>query len=205
MPMTKAEIRKVAHRERAALSSVHRENAGEAVLVALFDQRCLNLLQRFHNFASYISMPEEFPTKSINHQLFHAGRHLAVPRFDDAQKAYAFNAMPPGCPLRAGPRFIPEPEPFMPAIPADLEVIFVPGLAFNYFGQRIGYGAGIYDRLLLKTRRSSIKIGLAFDLQLFSDEFPQEEHDICVDYVVTDRQIVDCRLTRAKQRNPDAK
>ncbi len=199
--MKKEHIREIVRRERAGLSPRYREWCASAALVGLFGDKCLNLFRRFRNFASYISVPEEFPTGMINRQILGAGRTLAVPRYDDAHSVYAFNAMPPGCPLRSGPRNIPEPEPFFPVIKADLEVIFMPGLAFNYTGQRIGYGGGVYDRLLQNTRRSTLKIALAFDCQLFEDSFPQEPHDVPVDYVVTERQIVDCRRNRTRHRD----
>lgn len=58
----------------------------------------------------------------------------------------------------------------------DYDLILVPGLAFDLLGNRIGYGAGYYDRFLAE-HPSSQKIGLAFDFQLVNS-IPSESHDI---------------------------
>lgn len=68
-----------------------------------------------------------------------------------------------------------------------LDIIIVPGIAFDKKGNRIGYGRGYYDRFLTSTQ--ALKIGLAFEEQLL--EFvPQEELDIKVDIIITDQRII---------------
>jgi 5-formyltetrahydrofolate cyclo-ligase len=64
--------------------------------------------------------------------------------------------------------------------------IIVPGLAFSESGQRLGYGAGYYDRFLsfYKAR----KVGLAFDQQMYR-ELPTELHDMNMDWVLTAGQV----------------
>jgi 5-formyltetrahydrofolate cyclo-ligase len=69
---------------------------------------------------------------------------------------------------------------------SELDVVVVPGLAFDDRGHRVGYGAGFYDRALPRCR-PAWAVGVAFDFQLVS-EVPNEPHDVCVDAVVTDRR-----------------
>ncbi len=64
-----------------------------------------------------------------------------------------------------------------------LDVILVPGLAFDHEGNRLGYGKGHYDRLLKSL--SGLKIGLAFKEQIL-DELPHATHDVPMDIIITD-------------------
>lgn len=71
-----------------------------------------------------------------------------------------------------------------------LDVVVVPGLAFDPRGFRIGYGGGFYDRALPSTRPRATAIGVAYDFQLAAD-VPESETDVPVDLVVTDvRELV---------------
>lgn len=65
--------------------------------------------------------------------------------------------------------------------PDQLDVIIVPGIAFDENGNRIGRGKGYYDQYLNQTRAK--KIGVAFSFQMF-DEIPFEEHDVKLDKVI---------------------
>jgi len=70
-------------------------------------------------------------------------------------------------------------------------VVFVPGVAFDLRGNRLGRGKGWYDRLI-KELGGAILVALAYDFQIV-DEIPVEEWDQRVHYVITERSIVDCR------------
>ena len=70
-------------------------------------------------------------------------------------------------------------------------VVFVPGVAFDLRGNRLGRGKGWYDRLI-KELGGAILVALAYDFQIV-DEVPAEEWDQRVHYVITERSIVDCR------------
>ena len=65
-----------------------------------------------------------------------------------------------------------------------IQLIAVPGVAFDKDGNRMGRGRGFYDRLL-KQAPNATKIGLAFDFQML-DAIPTEPHDVCMDHVLTD-------------------
>lgn len=69
--------------------------------------------------------------------------------------------------------------------PADLDLIMVPGVAFDREGGRTGHGKGYYDKLLEHARPDAPLIALAFECQLFP-EIPCEDHDIYMDKVVTE-------------------
>jgi 5-formyltetrahydrofolate cyclo-ligase len=69
----------------------------------------------------------------------------------------------------------------------ELDVVVVPALALDPAGQRIGYGAGYYDRALQMV--AVIKVGVIFDFQLVS-EVPAMDGDVAVDWIVSDRRVL---------------
>lgn len=71
----------------------------------------------------------------------------------------------------------------------DPGVILIPGIAFGHQGARLGRGKGFYDRYLSHYR--GIKIGICFSDQLI-ETVPSEEHDIPMDFIVTDKEIIKC-------------
>ena len=70
----------------------------------------------------------------------------------------------------------------------EIDLVIVPGLAFDQSGNRIGYGAGYYDRFLTELKTTSV--GLCFKENVF-DILPHAMHDISVEYVVTESAIYD--------------
>lgn len=72
---------------------------------------------------------------------------------------------------------------------ADPDVILIPGLGFTEKGVRLGRGKGFYDKYLHHYR--GVKIGICFSLQL-EEMLPSEEHDVNLDYIVTEEKIIKC-------------
>ena len=72
----------------------------------------------------------------------------------------------------------------------DIEMIIVPGVAYDRKGNRVGRGKGYYDRLLSGSK--ALKVGVAYDFQMV-DEIDAEPHDVKVDLVITDRGIYHVR------------
>ena len=75
-----------------------------------------------------------------------------------------------------------------PIVEPDL--FLVPGLVFDSKGGRLGRGKGYYDQAL-EHRRNSLKIGLAFEMQII-DEVPCDDHDVKLDFIVTEERIINC-------------
>jgi len=72
---------------------------------------------------------------------------------------------------------------------SDIDLILVPGVAFDCHGFRIGYGKGYYDGLLKNT--NATKIALAYEFQVH-DTLPSESHDVCVDKIITENRVIEC-------------
>ena len=74
-------------------------------------------------------------------------------------------------------------------IDSDFDLIVLPGIAFDKVGNRIGYGGGYYDKYLSVLECRINKVALAYGFQVI-DDIEVEKHDIKVDYVITDNEII---------------
>lgn len=74
---------------------------------------------------------------------------------------------------------------------AKLDLIVVPGVAFDLRGHRLGYGRGYYDRLLARMSVETVAVGLSFEMQ-FSRLLPAEGHDRPLDYIATETRFIPC-------------
>lgn len=71
----------------------------------------------------------------------------------------------------------------------EIDFVIVPGVAFDICGNRMGYGAGMYDRFLGLLQPECAKAGIAFEFQIF-DNVPVEPHDILLDVIITEQRII---------------
>lgn len=74
---------------------------------------------------------------------------------------------------------------------AELDLIIVPGVAFDLRGYRLGYGRGFYDRQLVRKPVETVTVGLCFEGQL-CDCLPHETHDQEVAYIATETRFIPC-------------
>lgn len=96
--------------------------------------------------------------------------------------------------LAVGRYGILEPKPELRDLPehrvlvAEVDLIVVPGVAFDREGGRMGHGFGYYDKLLRHARPDTLLVALAFECQLFP-KVPMQEHDVYVDKVITEAAV----------------
>jgi 5-formyltetrahydrofolate cyclo-ligase len=74
----------------------------------------------------------------------------------------------------------------------DVDLAVIPGVVFDYSGNRLGYGGGYYDNLLPNIKEKTPLIALAYKEQLV-DSIPLETHDVKVDVLVTDEGVIRIR------------
>ncbi|AIH03537.1 MULTISPECIES: 5-formyltetrahydrofolate cyclo-ligase [Thermodesulfobacterium] len=117
-------------------------------------------------------------------------KKVYLPKTWVQQKKLTFHQVYSFSDLRPGPFGLLEPPVEHPKIEwEEIELIFVPGLAFDLKGGRIGYGGGFYDRVLFQVKGK--KIGVAFSFQVFN-KLPLEPHDCKVDFLVTEKGVLVC-------------
>jgi 5-formyltetrahydrofolate cyclo-ligase len=154
--------------------------------------RVVGQLQRLDAFndarsiALYKAIAGEVDLETLFSACWDLGKRTAIPVFNAALNAYELAHIEPETRYITGHYGIREPaNPSMrPQEPVDL--IIVPGVAFDTKGNRLGRGGGYYDRILAGFL--GIKAAAAFEFQLFPD-IPHEAGDIPVDCIVTESKV----------------
>jgi 5-formyltetrahydrofolate cyclo-ligase len=140
--------------------------------------------------ALYSPVNNEVRTDRLLTVALSQGRQVCFPRVDGG--TLQFVVVESSGDLLPGAFGVAEPtgEKILPAEKIDL--IVVPGVAFDRSGFRLGYGKGFYDRELSRMTESTVSVGLCYDFQL-CDALPIEDHDQRLDFVVTETQLIPCR------------
>lgn len=176
-------LRREARSRRRGLSADERKAAGKRMTARA---EGLDILAEPGRVAVYLALPEEAPTQDLIQRLRTADKALCVPAFDKTRKLYRW-AVLPDQPDRLGPATFGVLEPVQPdwADDGEMRTVFVPGLAFDARGNRLGFGGGHYDRLLSRCP-AAFRIGWAFACQVFSS-LPSAPHDQPVDLLITEQ------------------
>jgi len=112
-------------------------------------------------------------------------QNFYIPAFDESLGSYRMAKYTSE--LKKGLFGIPEPEHPVWAGTNELDLILVPGVAFDSSGNRLGRGGGFYDQLL--PQYSAIRAGICFNFQLLK-EIPVESHDCVMDLLVAESKIL---------------
>jgi 5-formyltetrahydrofolate cyclo-ligase len=138
----------------------------------------------------FYAFGSEVETAVMLRRLHHRGKRVLLPYLEE-DRIEAAEVRPDErlAPSHYGPR---EPTGRQTVDPREVDVVITPGLAFDRRGYRLGYGGAHYDRFLARLRPGAIRIGIGFAEQLV-DELPVEPHDVGLDLVVTDAEVVDGR------------
>lgn len=89
--------------------------------------------------------------------------------------------------------FQPKREFLRPVDSKELELVIVPGIAFDSKGGRIGFGKGYYDSFLKKVKKSVPVIALAFEKQVSKKKLPSKKHDRHVHKIITEKRVIECK------------
>lgn len=191
----KQALRKDLRTKLAALDDDKILRASEAVSQQLF---ALPEYGKSKGVACFISMPKEFNTRPILERLFQDGKRVYLPRVEsvkehtmamlEALSLADVDAFPPGRwnipePPRDGPTRMEACEDG-----SEVDMIVVPGLAFDTCGGRLGQGAGFYDRYLAKLEECKgkgkvILVGVTLD-ELMIDQVPRDDRDFLMNNVL---------------------
>ena len=138
----------------------------------------------------YLSMKSEVETGELIETLFNQGRQIIAPVVDTES-----GKLIPRCVQNLEKDLVKhrlgmlEPNETCPIFPPDkLQLIFVPGIAFDLNGYRLGYGKGFYDRFL-PSCPNAVTVGIAFQTQIVEDTYPQP-WDIPVQHVLTEEGLI---------------
>jgi 5-formyltetrahydrofolate cyclo-ligase len=176
----KQALRKLARERLAAIPEDLRQERSRQACALLRQQEIWRGAQAV---LFYVPLRFELSLSSLMQQALIEKRVVALPRFHPGNRAYeAVIVNGPGecVPGKFG---ILEPGPGCPVVPGKrLDLVLVPGVAFDLLGHRLGRGRGYYDRLLSEV--GGVKCGVAFDEQV-AERVPVEPHDVTLDSLLT--------------------
>jgi 5-formyltetrahydrofolate cyclo-ligase len=180
--MNKSELRKKYKLLRASLSEDEVEDqsldiANQLLKLDIWDHSF------YHIFLS-ITRHKEVNTEYLLNILSGKDKHIVVSKSDFKDHTMSHFLLTDGTNLLVNNMGIPEPENGLPVEVSAIDVVFVPLLAYDENGHRVGYGKGFYDRFLKSCRPDCLKIGLSFFKAetLISDA---SKDDIPMDFCVT--------------------
>ena len=176
----KSALRREIRARLAGLTGPHRAGAAAAACALLRRQPAW---QEAKSILFYAPLPDELDVWPLLLDALAERKEVGLPRFSPAAGAYvACRVREPERDVARGHLNIREPVSTCPTLPLTLDLILVPGVAFDLRGRRLGRGKGFYDQLLASAR--GMTCGVAFDEQIVP-EVPVEPHDMHLSCILT--------------------
>ncbi len=155
----------------------------------------LMALEEYRNASTimtYLDFRNEVQTGELVKKAMTEGKKVTVPLTDIASRRLmpsSLSHFPDD--LQPGTWGILEPKPHCvrPVDPCELDLIIIPGVAFDEEGNRLGYGGGFYDRFLPRTRPGAVYVALAFEMQL-RESVEHDDQDIKVHCLLTEERMI---------------
>jgi 5-formyltetrahydrofolate cyclo-ligase len=189
------DLRRQLRAYRRTLSAADRLRAAEAVAEHLHG--FAPLLAARH-VAGYWAVDGELPLHEVVGQVLRRGQTYCLPVVE-AEPRLRFRSWRNGEALTPNRFGIPEPGGGTEIAAEDIDVVILPLLAFDRAGNRLGSGAGYYDRTFAFRRGAAagapflLGVGFAFQLR---DGLPAADWDVPLDAACTDAGLIDCRVAR---------
>jgi len=184
---------KQAIREEVLRKRNHIPREVRSVKNLLIKERMISLPEfvSSHTILFYASFRSEAETSGMIKESIGAGKRVLLPKVDRENKKLWLYEIKDISELSPGYMGIPEPSLDDGRIvsPENIDLVVIPGAGFDYSGNRLGYGAGYYDRLLSETGGKLVIVAPAFEEQIV-DMIPAEGHDVKVNIIVTDKRIL---------------
>ncbi|GGI56512.1 5-formyltetrahydrofolate cyclo-ligase [Winogradskyella haliclonae] len=182
--MSKSEIRKKYKALRQELSYDEIENRSLSIANQLLQLDIWN--HSFYHIFLPIQEQKEINTEYILNILAGKDKNIVISKSNFEDSTMSHFLLTDNITLKKNEYNIPEPIDGIPILPQQIDLVFVPLLAFDTFGNRVGYGKGFYDRFLSGCRPETLKIGLSF----FEAEtkIAASENDVKLDYCLTHKK-----------------
>ena len=143
----------------------------------------ISFCKKYNKIGIYLSLEDEVKTDDIISELIKNNKDVYAPKIKNNDLVfYKIDSLDDVNINKFHIR-----EPIESVVGEDIEVMIVPGVAFDRRLNRLGFGKGYYDRYL--SNFIGIKIGIGFAKQLF-DEIPIDNNDIKMDLIITEEEII---------------
>lgn len=187
--MNRNEIRQYALKSRMSLSPDWVEDKSKIIMEKIIASEAY---QKSRHIMAYMDFRNEVRTgRLIAHALSH-GKRVSVPITDIKGKKLTPSELLdyPGD-LEPGAWGILEPKKSLvrPVDPGDLDMVLIPGVAYDAGGNRLGYGGGFYDRFLPGTSPETVYLAPAFEVQMVDNVLPGPL-DVPVHLIVTEKRVI---------------
>jgi len=182
----KREIRKQVLSARDGMSPAERAKKSREIEERLFSLSEFKSSRVVMFFASFRS---EVETGHMIRRALSSGKRVVLPKVKGGDLAL-FEIRDFEKDVSPGAWDIPEPHEAAPAELRDIDLIVMPGAAFDERGNRLGYGAGFYDKLLPDFRKTTV--ALAFEVQIVP-RVSVSAHDIPVTKIVTEKRVIEVK------------
>lgn len=176
--MNKVELREEIRKKYKRSSPEERRLWSEQVCNRIYG---MELVIKAKNIMAFYPLPDEVDIRPLLHRLHNEGKKILLPEVIDENRL-AIRVFSPDADLLSGTlgTKVPDTEVFTDI--SDIDVVLVPGMAFDKAGHRLGRGKGYYDRFLATLPEKAMKIAVCLPYQIV-EHVPSEEHDIIMDYV----------------------
>ncbi|MFH1800418.1 MAG: 5-formyltetrahydrofolate cyclo-ligase [Candidatus Omnitrophota bacterium] len=179
--LEKSSLRKALLEKRRNIPRLSRHVKSRRILRTLSREP---IFQRAEHVALYYGIAPEVETRPFLEKVL-KNKKIYLPRIDPKRSMVLCRVRSLSRDLKKGAYNIREPRAFCKKWPArQMDIIIVPGVAFDKSGGRLGRGGAYYDRLLRKAQKA-VKVGLCFREQIVK-KVPMQIHDVRMDRVITD-------------------
>jgi 5-formyltetrahydrofolate cyclo-ligase len=181
--MDKQILRKIMRERLKTQKEVSRRKRSTAIKGRLFR---LSEFKKAKTLMLYASFQGEVDTKSMIEGALKKGKQVALPFISKGTKRLIPRAITAQATLEKGPYGIMQPKKYCSRLIAkhNLDLVVVPGLAFDSSGVRLGRGKGYYDRFLASLPKKTHTVGVCFDFQLVSS-VPHSPSDLPVQKLIS--------------------
>ena len=184
----KMEMRLSVRKLREAISSQEVASRSERI------KKCILRdpdFQKAKIVAMYASFRNEVDTVSLVRETLTLDKKVCLPKTNIKTRSLTFHLISKMEDLAPGAFGIPEPKKDCPVVPpSEIDLVIMPGIAFDETGRRIGFGGGYYDRFLKQISPHAKKIALAYEFQVIRERIPDLAKDAKVDRIITEERVI---------------
>jgi len=184
----KQQLRKETLSRRSGLPEADRSAKSAEIVKKI---KSMPSYQQARTVMLYLDFRGEVETTALVEDTLAAGKRVVVPVCNPDKTITPTELKDLRLDLTIGTWGIREPMPdrCQPVDPLEIDLVLVPGVAFDSKGNRLGYGAGYYDRFVLRLRPNVPLVALAFELQILPELQP-DPHDRPMNMVVTEDRVI---------------
>ena len=183
----KKEIRKHMLKQRDMIDKIQKQKWDNEIFNKVINSEYYKKAKTIFLFVSFKS---EVDTHKLIEYAINDNKEICVPKIETKEKGIELYKITGFDDLKVGYYNVLEPIEGSQKISSEnIDLILMPGLAFDREGGRVGYGGGYYDKFLKESEKNRVKrIAIAYNCQLL-DKVPMDENDMKIDGIITNEKI----------------